>query len=419
MRSFAIVLPIAFAVMLAAPSAAGAPLLRTTVGVVAAGAKEDNRIWFDLFQIDQRFAFDPRRLASAEAIFDALKDSNAKNKSVSIHFFVDGATFDVGTGKPAFLIHDLTYDGRTYPVEAALPEPDPNAVPLDRDIAAAALAKAIALAGDGDPAQAMHALAEALDSKALEPELRILALKTRSAVEEDHALAKSGPGPERDELLFASLTDARAWQALAPEDGAAAMEIARDLAYLGAYDEAIAQYLLIRGKWPELVFRSYVNTAAIYRRLGEYDKGLAELDALVKRDGPQTGMAYSYHRGWLLNKAGRYAEANTEFTAGLKDQPDYQGAFLQRACARARLGDLKGAIEDQKEAVKAFAAYGADTPLLPDTLADQRRAAEVEQILEKASAQNPGAKIDAPCTGYSDWGEEKRERSTLLPPPHA
>lgn len=391
-------------------------VLRTTAGVVeTAGSDDERHVWFELDRIDQRFVFDAEKLSSADDIIAALKGSRETGRAISVHYFVDGASFPFDSAKPIFIVHEATYDGKTIPLDDAPPPPDPNAVPLPRDIAAAALAKGIALAGDSDPREAVHLVSSAIASPALELPLQALAYKVRRGIYIGTALSAWPPGVERDKLFMVALADSRAWQQLAPDDPHTAPAVAESLAYLGAYDEAIAAYRQAIARWPDQDFWPEIRIAAIYRSLGDYGRSLATLDEIVKHDGAQTGMAWHYHRGWTLRMAGRLDEAIAEFDAGLKSQPDYGGAFFQRACALAQTGRLKDAIADQKQYIGTFAVYGNDAPPSPQLKHDRERAIEAEKELEAAYAGDPSAKTDAACVGYWDWGEDKRERSALLP----
>jgi tetratricopeptide (TPR) repeat protein len=404
-----------FAVALLSSPALADPVLRTTLGVVDGGGQDGGRFWFELDRIDQRFVLDLREVAAMDEVVKALKASTATGRAVSVHYFVDGATFGMGESKPSFIVHDITYDGHNIAAEQTLPAQAAGPAPSDRDKAAAQLAEGIALAGDADAAPSRRALSAAIDSTALEQSLKALALKTRAELNDGDALQNWMPGNDRDKLFIASLADARAWQSLSPADSHAAAAVARALAVLGAYDEAIALYRDMIRNWPQQNFWQEIRIAAIYRTMGRYDRSLAELDTLAK-SGDGNGMGYHYHRGWTLSAAGRYGEAVAEFTEGLKDQPDFGGAFMRRACALARTGKLKEAIADERETIKSLSGFGNDTPPSPSLRHDQDRSAEILKTLETAYARDANAVSDAPCTGYWDWGDDGRTRSPLLPP---
>jgi tetratricopeptide (TPR) repeat protein len=389
---------------------------RTTSGIISDGEQNGSRIWFDLTRIDQRFIVYGVDTVTAGEVMKILKDSSSTSKSVSVHYFLDGASFVTGSPKPTYIVHDLTYDDRTIQLLQTLPPADPNAVQTAHDVAAGNLAMGIALAGDADTSEALRALGLALDGNALDAPLKALALKTRSSINEDAALANFPPGQERDKLLVAALNDARAWAAISQTDSHAATAVARDLSSLGAFDEATDAFKSISKKWPEDDFWSQIGIVTIQRHRGEYDAALAVLDDIAKHGSEQLGMAYYFHRGLTLSEAGRYADAVTTFNEGFKSQPDYGVAFFERACANAKLGRLKEAIADQEAYIKAMSAYGSDTPPGAGVAHDQQRMPAALAGLKAAYAQNPNQPGDAACTGYWDWGESKRERSSLLPP---
>ncbi|HEX3652408.1 MAG TPA: tetratricopeptide repeat protein [Rhizomicrobium sp.] len=391
------------------------PELRTTLGVVSLiDSDEDGHAWFEFDHIDERFLLYANS-PQAEAIAQALKDSMDTGRSVSVQYFLDGGDFRFGSTKPAFVVHQITYKDKTILVQASFPKMDPNAVPLPRDIAAADLAKGVALAGDADLHDALPPLAAAIQSPALETPLIALAVKTRAKLYAEHSAVDWPPGSERDKLLLLSLVDARHWQSLSPDDSDAASAVASDLAYLGDYDAALTQYREIAKRWPDDQFWAEIRIAGIQRTLGQYDQALLTLNGLAKQGGGDPGMAYHYHRGWTLLEAGRFDEAAAEFTEGFKTQPDYTGALTRRVCAYAKAGRLKEAIADQEQYIAGFDSYPADSRSVPSEKHDEARAAEVLAELRHAASLNPSAKLDAPCIGYWDWGSGKRDRSPLLP----
>lgn len=398
---------------LAAPAWA-VPTVRTTLGIVEAGGEDYGRFWFDFVRLDQRFTFDPAKF-HADDLLKALKDSAMTGRSVSVHYFVDGASFPAGSVKPVFVVQSITYDGHTYQTVETPPSDVTVAGTPPRDRAAAQLAKGIALAGDAETGEARAALTAAIASGALEPTLQALALKTRAQLDEGDAMAGQPPGDARDKLLVAALADAKAWHALMPADFEAASEVAQDLRDLGAYDEAIAIYRDVIARWPNQSFWPQIRVASIYRTIGRYDASLAELDALAK-SGDGTGMGYHYHRGWTFNEMGRYDDAIAEFNEGFKNQPDFAGAYMRRACALGQTGKLKDALADQQQAVKLIAQYDSEGGRNAALKNDMARSAEIEKSLQTMVARDPAAKTDVACKGYWRGEEDKRERSALLPP---
>ncbi|MBL6854097.1 MAG: tetratricopeptide repeat protein [Alphaproteobacteria bacterium] len=401
---------------LSASAAEPSPQLRTIVGIVDTGEAYGDFVVFDLVRIDQRFAFDPRIVKEASALAEMLASSKNTGRSISIHYFVDGAIIPFGEVKPIYRLHDVTYDGKKIEIETALPPRDSNTVLLPRDEAAESVARGIALSGDPDAAEARNALTVAANSEALEPALRALALKSRIEVNVNDGLQNWGPGSDRDKLFVAALADARSWQAMAPDDKEAATAIASGLASLGADDEAIAAYRDIMRRWPDDIFWEEVRIASIYRREGDTANALGTLDDLIHRAGPQEGMAYHYHRGWILLKASRYQDAIDEFTAGLKDQPDYSGAFMQRACALGAVGRIDEALADWKQMIASRAQWGDDLRPSPGLKYDIAYQDDVQKKLQAAQTTAPHAPNLAACSGGWDWGDGPRSRSPLLPP---
>ena len=392
--------------------------LRTAVGIVQETNVDNGTLVFELQHVHQRFLI-PEDVAATdvEVAGAALQSSLATNKGVSVHYFLSGATFRLGEANPTYVVRDITYDGRTIQLEGKPPAVDPNSVPLPRDVAADNLARGIALADDADTREALRALTFALNSDALEPDLRILALKTRGRLYDESA-GEVGPGEGRDRLFLAALNDASRWHALAPQDEHPLGAAANLQNELGAYEEAIRlnRRLIRQTHDPNMAFWGYISIAGIYRTMGDYDASLATLDKLVKVQGPQDGMPFHYHRGWTLRLAGRIPEAISEFTAGLKSQPDYGGAFFQLACAYAQTGQLAQAIADQEQYVQSLAVWGNDTPPSPRAQKDIDHASDVLAALKSAYTADPHGKTDAPCVGYLNIVEARRERSTLLPP---
>jgi tetratricopeptide (TPR) repeat protein len=248
------------------------------------------------------------------------------------------------------------------------------------------------------------------------PRWRIVALKARADAYEAVATDSFSPGLERDQKLALSLADNRAWASLAPDDPDAAYAVALGLKELGGYPEALAAYRGIAGKWPDEDYRATIRVAAAYRIMGQLDQALATLDGLVKRKGPQTGMRYFYHRGRILLALGRADEAAKSFTEGLKDQPDYRGAFMYRACALAAGGRLADALSDQQTVIDSMLNEGATERPSPAATFDIAYAKQIASKLRSAIAVSRTAPVSGLCDGYWDDGDNLRTRSPLLPP---
>jgi tetratricopeptide (TPR) repeat protein len=149
--------------------------------------------------------------------------------------------------------------------------------------------------------------------------------------------------------------------------------------------------------------------------MGDFARALATLNEFATGEEPPFGMMFNYHRGWILNLMGRHEEALRKLDEGLETQPDYGGAFEQRACAYARLGRLEEALADHRQADELNAAFFGDALVTPAVAHDRAWARSVNAAFEAAIAAGNTGPIAAPCEGAWKHGEVKRTRSRLLP----
>ncbi|HEX4860138.1 MAG TPA: tetratricopeptide repeat protein [Rhizomicrobium sp.] len=387
-----------------AAAPAEAPVM-TATGVARQVEMMQGRISFALFETGERFSLDAKHVPSTDELLQALDDSDKTGKSVTVHLYIDSGRFE--NGAPTFAVRDVEYGGKTIKGEASPPPAKAGGK------AAADLAKGVALFAAEDFAGARAALDAAVMNSALGADLRPVALKTRADLNHLDAFSNHPPGADRDKLLRAALVDDMAWQALAPDSGNARAAAANAKAALGGYDDALAEFQAMLDKWPRAKMTTYMQIEAIEVTRGNYDKALAALDEAAKAAGaPPQGMAYHYHRGWVLSALGRDDEAISEFTVGLKAQPDYVWAHVKRACSYGKTGDVAQAAADQEAAVKLLEQGGAATT--EDEKFNRAHAASV--LAQLHAIKDPHAKTDAACGGYWSGEGVKRERSTLLPP---
>ena len=405
------------AAALAATAAHADTAVLSAQGVAQQVVMREGRISFVLYEAGERFVMDAKQVPSTDDMLVALDDSDKTHRGVVVHFYADNGRFEPGDPMPSFTARDVEYDGKVLKGQAQPPRLDAKSAAPARDKAVADLAKGIALMGEYNFTDARPALNRAVTSGALEPRMQALALSRRGELNSSDAFYNHPAGSERDALLRASLVDAMAWRTLMPESGDALSALADAKAALGAYDEALAIYRGMLDKWPRAKYATYMRIEGIYLTQGEYDKALGVLDDLAKSAGPQSGMAYRYHRGWVLSELGRYDEAIAEFTAGLKSQPDYSWALVKRACAYGRTGKLAEAVADQDAAVKLLDQD--TTEPLQESKLNHAHAREVLNGLRELQAKDAHAKTDVACVGYLSAQATKRARSELLPPPQA
>ncbi len=119
------------------------------------------------------------------------------------------------------------------------------------------------------------------------------------------------------------------------------------LSGLGACDLALDQEVLGRDD----LAGSYVNRGVIYLAAGKYARALKDFDVAV-RTSPQLADAL-VNRGAALVGLGRDGEAVAEIDRGLALDPDQpEKAYFNRAVAKERLNDLKGAYFDYRRALE-------------------------------------------------------------------
>ena len=375
-------------------------------GIVTAGAVENGKIWFSLWDKDRRYEARVADVSDVDAVFSALKDSNKTSRNLVVDYDIDSGDIDPDTGVTTFVFRDVVYGDKRIPGDQS----PASSRRLHTNAPGPLIARAMALADN--PQEGKADLDLALKASALTPTLRAAALKTRAEVQEDLALYWTEFGAARDTLLVDALADERAYRQLHPENADGALEEVDLLDYLGDYPAALRVLQAIRSQWPKEDFAISVKIAATYRMMGDDKAALQTLDDLVARAGPQDGMKYHYHRSWILIDLGRAKEAAEELTQGLKSQPDYNWAFQRRACAFAMEGRLKEALDDQETVVRLSASYVDSSPEAKFNTAWR---AKVADRLRAAVMSGSMSAVRYPCTGNWDDGVDgPRARSALL-----
>lgn len=384
----------------------------SATGLVDDGAENGSDVWFSLADPELRFEAPGGSVKDADGLFAAIKSAADRSIQLTVRYDPDSGYIDPASGKATFDIREVTVDGKT--IVGVASSSDVRRTPTSR--AEVDLATALGEVVNGDRADALSRISAALSDANLPTRWRISALKTRADAYESIALEDLSTGPDRDHQLALSLADNRAWASLAPDDADAASAVAYSLEMLGGFEDALVAYRGIAAKWPDQDFPATIRIAAAYRIMGQFDRALATLDDLVKRKGPQTGMRYFYHRGRILLALGQSDEAAKLFTEGLKDQPDYRGAFMYRACALAAAGHLTNALSDQQTVIDSMVKdSGLERPS-PATSFDIGYAGQVAEKLRAALAVSQTSRAAGLCDGYWDDGDKLRPRSPLLPP---
>ncbi len=410
--AFAVILLLLAAQVACSPARDAAPsprLLVSTAGVVSAEGYQRGT-WFSLQNGPVRFvlpATDPLSWWMAQLW---ISRSRRTGHGITVRFDPDSGRMDHDGFTAIFQVSVLRYDDEALALGASRLPGGPAQSPAERSLAKG-LGLALAEAFDG----ARQSLDQALSAGTLSRSQTFGALLVRGRLSTDQAeLDYPAPEPKSDALLIAALQDFAKAKGLAPNSSAPLFDEALTLQYLGAYDEALAEYRTIAARWPQDTFWAYVSIGAVDRALDHYDQALDDLNQIVRLKGPQSGMAFHYHRGWTLEKMGRNEEAIEEFTAGLDHQPDYAWAFSRRACSLARIGRLDDALEDETRAAELMARLPGSQPPTAEHVHDRRWIKGALADL-RAAAENAGSPAPASvCSGYWIQGDRRRERSPLL-----
>jgi len=276
--------------------------------------------------------------------------------------------------------------------------------------------KAKAAADDYRVEEAVALYTKVLENKNLTPEERADALTGRAEARENYTVAFGIKDSEMI-LALADYQEARKlWRTsrtLGNEAGA--------FIILGGYPEAAAAYrLAIPLERPDPHW-STIGLARVARIQGHYDEAIKHLDAVLRLVEAEGGtMPVYYHRGRVFYLMGKYAEAADALTKGIPIQPDFAHARKFRGCAYAQLGDYAKARADSEASIKLFMAAPLDeawskSPYGQATMQDFRTNDDaIRAMAEGKDVQANRAKL---CKSSWNDGEDKRDRSPLLPPP--
>ncbi|MBI3675060.1 MAG: tetratricopeptide repeat protein [Proteobacteria bacterium] len=408
---------IALAALFAAPSCGRWPDRAETfrtIGIAGEVNDTGTAIVFKLQKFDMQFEAFVDALPDRSAFEAALADSAKTGRGMMVRYQPTGDSDSTGT-VPSYIVRSIEYKGveiageGEWSVFRALTD-----LFVPGDEALAGLARGVALHASGRNDEALIALDDALKHNSLDAPLAMLARRIHGEATWGIAIYSVKPGPVRDKLLVSALQDYAAVMRDDRDSFDAAISSASLLGELGDDADALAAFDGIRRDFPDSDYTVRIDRAIALRLSGKYQAALAELDALVKDDGPQSGMRYHYHRGWLLIELGRYRDAIAELTAGLDSQPDYLWAFVLRACAHTKLGELRPALSDQDEAVKLGKRVDDLFKELPGFIQERDKREAVLKLLHRAVDGGPQNIGDEVCSGYWYDLNYTRAKSPLL-----
>lgn len=277
------------------------------------------------------------------------------------------------------------------------------------------LAQATAAADRFELVRAVQLYTDAIESGRLAGHLLAFAHGRRGNAREVH---EWNHGVRDSEMLLA-LGDYRVALGIEPTF-MLHMREASVLSALGAYDEASAAYrraLEVEGPAPQW---SLIGLAVVERTQGRHDAAMEYLDeALRLRDEGAASMPIHYHRARVRALQGDDRGVIEEITRGLAYQTDFAGAYHQRACAHARLGDFSAAQQDMARAMEILRA-DADEPWaqLPEAQGYRAEWERDRDLIDSMAGGSVGtAQGRVLCETAWSRGEALRARSPLLGPP--
>jgi tetratricopeptide (TPR) repeat protein len=116
---------------------------------------------------------------------------------------------------------------------------------------------------------------------------------------------------------------------------------------LEQFDGALDDFQRALSMKPDLL-EARVARAEIYRKKGDTRRGVEELTKVIELK-PSVDAHYS--RGLAYAELGQHQQAITDFTWVIEQLRDTPFAYIARAKSRRSLGDLPGAIADEKTAM--------------------------------------------------------------------
>lgn len=100
-------------------------------------------------------------------------------------------------------------------------------------------------------------------------------------------------------------------------------------------------------KYPSVAY-AYTNRGSFYRKEGEMDKALNDLNTAVSIDADANNLN---QRGVILRAMGKPAEAIEDYTRAIEDDPENDQAWLNRGNAYLDIGRRQQALNDLNKAV--------------------------------------------------------------------
>ena len=378
-------------------------------GMLIEGAYEPGgRSWFALWNPDVRYVFDPG--PASDDLWMLVERAGDNFRSVTVWYDAASGRLSEPEGVVAYPVCAVMLDEVRIEVQKSCGSASEGIE--GRTSAEGALALGLAELHENDARSARQWLDRALAAQPASPDLKRIALRARAEAFGQIAYEEEPWSEDADRARIAALADYRELARLVPDDVEVRFAIGAALEELGDYAGAEAAYKAVLERWRGESYRVAVRLGAIYRRQGDNERALEQLDQLIAREGPQDGMRLHYHRGWTLTRLGRFDEAVAAFDAGLQFQPDYSWAYIRRACAKASAGRLSEALEDFELGKPLLAGIpGAELPVITH---DLRRIEVIERELRSLVAAGKNEPYPQACDGFWGRDDEMRSLSPLL-----
>ena len=390
----------------AEPAATGPFEYTTMVG--SGEMADDGSVWFSSPWEDVRFVLAGGRNARGEDLWRIIKAAGDGKRELKVRFDPTAGSIDDKNKTMVFPICSVSLDQERFEANRKCGTRQPPRSPNS----AQALLMGWALHQDGQNGESRKLLDRALAASDPSPVFRQIAAKARAYVLESIGNEEPPLSDESDRAYAAALADYRTLASLQPDVSDHLIDTSYQLEALGDYAGAIELLHQVMSKWPEEEYRGNIRLAAIERKRGNYDESLRLLNLVSAKHPIEPGMRFYFHRGWTLTKMQRYDEAISDFTEGLKDQPDYPWAYARRACAFGQVGQLKPALADVETAIGKIEAD--PSAKRQDFKHDLARLQEIDGLFKAAIAAGSTAPMKAACEGFWDR-EEMRTPSRYLP----
>jgi tetratricopeptide (TPR) repeat protein len=196
-----------------------------------------------------------------------------------------------------------------------------------------------------------------------------------------------------------------------PESSEYLKSIGYSFIYLGAYPEAtaIGHRLVAVGN----DYWGNIRLALVHRVKGEHDEAEAYYQKARDGQGEWYGMPLNYHRAKNHVLAGDNEAAISAINKGMEYQDNYAWAYAFRACAKANLDDMTGALEDYLKALEIMRTDRAESTTPDRIFPPEQEIADIVQAFEGGAPAVPDS--GNYCSVHTAEGETRRDRSSLLP----